>query len=285
MQWPQSLIREIARRCILFLGAGVSASAEHEGTSRPKTWNEFLSEAVNLIRDTSEKAEVLALIEAKNYLLALQAIHQSADQSDYQSLLRSSFNNQAHRAGDLHKAIHRLDSRIVITTNFDKIYERHCESAVNDGSGYSTISYYDESLGDLIRTDERIIIKAHGTINNIPKMVFSRSQYHAAKKDHGRFYEILQSLLITNTCIFIGCGMDDPDISLLLEDVKIASSTTCPHYVLIRHGDQSPIKLNDWNNTYNIKALEYGTEYADLTIAIQDLADQVEELRAINPEA
>lgn len=285
MEWPQNLVREIARRrCVIFLGAGASAAAEYEGSNRPKTWKEFLSAAVSLLNG-GEKEEVAALIESKNYLLALQAVHHRADQGDYQALLRTCFNNPAHHAGLLHKAIYRLDSRIVITTNFDKIYEKYCEHAARGGAGYSIVSYYDKSLGDLIRTDERLIIKAHGTINNIPEMVFSRSQYHAAKRDHARFYTILQALLITNTCIFIGCGMDDPDINLLLEDVKIASSSSCPHYVLIRNGEYSQFKISDWSDTYNIKPLEYGNEYADLSIAIQDLVEQVEEMRATSPEA
>ncbi|WP_417447341.1 MULTISPECIES: SIR2 family protein [Gammaproteobacteria] len=286
MQWPQNLIREVARRrCVLFLGAGVSASAEADEQNRPKTWGEFLSEAVALVPDGSHKEEVISLIEARNYLLSLQAIFQYADQGDYQALLRASFNNPAHRPGELHKLLHRLDSRIVITTNFDKIYENYCESTASNQAGYSTISYYDESLGDLIRTDERIIIKAHGTINNIPRMIFSRAQYHAAKRDHARFYTILQSLLLTNTCIFIGCGMDDPDINLLLEDVKIASSSSCPHYALIRSTEQGSIKARDWVETYNIKPLQYGREYTDLNAAIQELVEEVEELRAYSPEA
>lgn len=286
MQWPNQLVREIARRrCVFFLGAGVSASADFDGGNRPKTWGEFLSDAVTLLEDGQEKSEVLSLIAAKNYLLALQAIHQHADRSEYDALLRACYNNPAHRAGDIHKAIHRLDSRIVVTTNFDKIYENYCESAAIDGSGYNTVTYYDSSLGELIRSDARVIIKAHGTISNIPKIVFSRSQYHAAKKENSRFYTILQSLLITNTCVFIGCGMDDPDINLLLEDVKIASSSSYPHYVLTKNGEQSQIKLNDWRDTYNIKPLEYGNEYADLIPAVLDLVDQVEELRATSPEA
>jgi len=34
---------------------------------------------------------------------------------------------------------------------------------------------------------------------------------------------MLKALFLTNTVLFIGCGLNDPDVVLLLEDVKISA--------------------------------------------------------------
>jgi hypothetical protein len=68
--WPKSLVREIAaRRCVFFLGAGVSASATDKDGNRPRTWAEFLEEACRLIVVESKKRIVKKLVKEKNTFL------------------------------------------------------------------------------------------------------------------------------------------------------------------------------------------------------------------------
>src|SRR5438132_927178 len=112
--WPSSLVREIAaRRCVLFLGAGVSASATSPGGEHPKTWAEFLGEANALVTDAAKKRVIAKLIREKKYLLALQAIRDEANTADYRDLLNRSFNNPAFQRSELHECILDLDSRLL----------------------------------------------------------------------------------------------------------------------------------------------------------------------------
>lgn len=280
IDWPKSLIREIGRRrAFVFLGAGVSSSAIHVDGDSPQTWGEFLSAASELITDIAFKKEVTELIARKNYLLALQAIKDHANPAEYDNLINKSFNNPNFKASPLHESILDLDLAIVVTTNFDKIYENYCQHTSTDG--YRVLTYKSEDIGDLLRSDIRLIIKAHGCINDARSMVFTKAQYHKAKKDYPQFYEILKAIFLTHTCIFIGCSMDDPDILLALEEVKITSSSTFPHYVLTREGDNTELAKNDWNKTYNIRALEYGPNHSDLNVDLKDLNEKITEFRAI----
>jgi hypothetical protein len=277
--WPNMLVTEVARRrCILFLGAGVASSAKTAQGITPVSWKEFLTKATDLT-PIGHRDEITALIQNSKLLLALQAIRDNADAGDYRALLDKCFNNAAFIPSDLHKVIFNLDSRLVITTNFDKIYEKHCLAASTEG--FKVIPYYSSSLGDEIRSDTRLIIKAHGSIDDISKMVFTKAEYHAAKEHHASFYSILKALLLTNTCIFIGCGMDDPDVLLLLEEVRITANSQRPHYVLLKEGSHSAFVKNDLASAYNIKALEYGPEHSDLIDNLQDLLAHVEGMRAI----
>jgi len=278
INWPNALVTEVARRrCILFLGAGVASSAKTEAGVSPLTWKDFLKEAANLVPEKHE--EIHSLIDQNKLLLALQAIRDEADAGDYQALLDRSFNNAAFIPSDLHKTIFNLDSRIVITTNFDKIYEKHCLTASTEG--FKVIPYYSASLGDEIRSDTRLIIKAHGSIDDISKMIFTKAEYHLAKEEHSSFYAILKALLLTNTCIFIGCSMDDPDVLLILEEVRITANPKRPHYALLKEGSHSPFVKNDLASAYNIRTLEYGPDHINLIDDLANLLSLVESMRSI----
>lgn len=279
--WPKTLVTEIARkRCILFLGAGVAASATNPAGKRPKEWKEFLTAAVDLVHDLDKKVEIGALITQNKFLLALQAIRHETDPGDYHGLLNECFNDATFEPSDLHKVIFNLDSRLVITTNFDKIYEKHCLTTSTEG--FKVIPYNSKSLGDEIRSDTSLIIKAHGSIDEIARMIFTKAEYHAAKEEHASFYAILKALLLTNTCVFIGCGMDDPDVLLLLEEVRITANPNRPHYALLRAGSHSPYVKQDLASAYNVRTLEYGPDHADLVTDLQELQAQIDAIRAIS---
>src|SRR5690606_4174843 len=114
------------RRCILFLGAGVAASARNDLGESPLDWSTFLIKATQLISDSSDKEAVDQLIHERRFPLALNAIADLADPGDYQSFLNDCFNNSSFDPSELHSVILDIDSRFVITTNFDKLYEKHC---------------------------------------------------------------------------------------------------------------------------------------------------------------
>jgi hypothetical protein len=278
--WPGSLVREIAKqRAVFFLGSGVSASSEDIAGNRPATWRDFLNDACSKVQDPGHRTEIQGFISAQKYLLALQAIKTCVDEGDYHHLLTSHFNNPRFLPSELHKVILNLDLRLVITTNFDKIYESYCESTTDEG--YKIITYLDESLSDCLREDTRLIIKAHGSINNINRMIFTKEEYHKAKRDHPQFYEILKAIFLTHTCVFIGCSLEDPDILLLLEDVKITSSANLPHYALLKDGSQNHFEIEDFKRAYNIKPLVYGPGHEHLIDDLSQLLQEVQELRSL----
>lgn len=283
MIWPEALVGEVARRrCVLFLGAGVSASSVDGNGARPKVWPQFIKDAAALVANKEKAENIQKLVDDRRYLLALQAISLESDAGDYQQFLTREFNNPGFGPSDLHRTILEIDSRIVITTNFDKIYERLCLSSGSEG--YKVLPYYSNSLGDELRSDTRIIIKAHGTIDDVHKMVFTKAEYHAAKKEHPEFYSMLRAIFLTHTALFIGCSLDDPDLLLTLEDVRITASGTRPHYVLVRQGANSSWELRDWHASYNIRALEYGPNHEDLTASLQELRSRVADLRSTQLE-
>lgn len=282
INWPESLVKEVAhRRVALFLGAGVSATAQDEKGNTPYTWSGFLLEAVSLVKNDENQKTIKELLDSNHYLLALQAIRDESDEGDFRDLLDKCFNNPKMKESDLHRILLDLDIPITITTNFDKIYEKYCESTSEDA--YKVVNYNSNDLGDLLRSDSRLIIKAHGSINEINSMIFTRSEYHEAKKNHSQFYDILKAIFLTHTVIFIGCGMSDPDILLALEEVKITASQTKPHYTINIENSIDSFKESELKSAYNIRVLTYGPNHEDLQADLNELLMQVDDIRRVTP--
>ncbi|MGX4583044.1 SIR2 family protein [Paenibacillus chitinolyticus] len=282
INWPENLIEEIAyRRCVLFLGAGISATARNDGGESPKRWGEFVTEAMSLLNEPDQHKMDLKqnfirkMVGKEDYLMALQTIFDSSDPGRYANFLRQAFSRPNFRASTVHQLIKEIDSKLVITTNFEKIYENLC----ND-HGY-TIANYSEvnKIITNLKTTENLIIKAHGTIEDVDGMVFTLKQYFEAKKTHPEFYQILKALFLTNTVIFLGYSLNDPDINLVLETLANSSSSSSPHYIVVKQGLDEEVKQY-WKDCYNIYPLEYGPEYENLEENIESLRDRVLDYRA-----
>jgi len=269
---------------VLFLGAGISSTAQTDTGKRTPSWAQFLEKATNLVGDSKAKRPIKRLLKDGKLLIALQAIRDNCDATDYRDLLDTTFNDSSYKPSEVHRIISDLDARIVITTNFDKIYERYCLAPQGSSAAYKVLNYNAPDFADEVRSDTRLIIKAHGSIDNISEMIFSRAQYHAAKREHPHFYEVLKAVLLTNTVLFLGCGLEDPDIMLLLEDVRIAGRHEKPHYALTLKGTKNRFLIRDWKDTYNISVFEYGPSYESIEVELEGLLAKVSQLRAeLNP--
>ena len=275
INWPQHLIAELAeRRCIIFIGAGVSATAQNSDGIHPKPWKDFLEASLSLVPEGMDKDFIKKLISENNYLLALQCIYDHSDNNDYTSFLRSEFSTPNYKPSSIHQDIVDIDPKIVITTNFDKIYEKACY-----GDGHTIINFTENNLIENLRSDQRLIVKAHGNINDTGNMIFTKRQYFEAKRNYSEFYNILNALFITNTILFIGCGLNDPDVNLILENVYKTTGSTLSHYVVtLDNVDQNIIK--DWKESYNINTLKYGPNYSDLAQNVTTLKEEVSSYRA-----
>ena len=57
ISWPNSLVNDIARRrCVIFLGSGISRNSVNEAGIRPKTWAATLEAAMQQLDKTVQKS-------------------------------------------------------------------------------------------------------------------------------------------------------------------------------------------------------------------------------------
>jgi len=179
IKWPDDLISDIARRkVVLFLGAGISLNSKTKAGHRPKNWLQLLEEAVTQIPNKS-KPVVKRLLKERDYLTACDIVKRELGPDKYATFFTKEFLEPQFEAAVIHELIFGLDSRIVATPNIDKIYETFANHKAK--GSIKTKHFYDEDVADAIRRSNRLVLKVHGTIDSPAKMIFTRSEYAAAR--------------------------------------------------------------------------------------------------------
>jgi len=272
--WPNSLIEDIARRkCVLVLGSGVSKNSTNNLGERPKDWKEFLNYASENING---KTEIKKQIRSGDFLTACELIKKELGRDDYNTLVRTEYLTPAYQPADIHRHIFNLDSRIVITPNFDKIYDTYANTVSN---GNIIVKKFNETdIADCIRRPEPLIIKIHGSVESPDNLIFTRKDYSEARTKYRDFYHLIDALSITHTFIFIGCGINDPDIRLILEDYSFRYSQHKKHYIIMSKDAVHEKVREIIGDTMSLKALLYDPKdhHKILKDSIEDLVKKVE---------
>lgn len=252
--WPKDIVSDIARRrTVIFLGSGISKhSANAQGVS-PKSWEEFLTSTLPQLN--SAGSLVKKLIKRFDYLTACEIIKNDIGADQFNTLLINEYLNPGYHSATIHEKIFRLDSRIVATPNFDKIYETYANHAAS--SSIRVKCQYDTDVAEAIRRSDRLILKIHGTIDTPTKMIFTRKEYAEARSKYRPFYNILEALALTHTFLFLGCGVNDPDVRLLLEDHFFRHSATRPHVMVLPNKELHQEELVVMESSMNLKVLTY----------------------------
>jgi hypothetical protein len=278
INWPQHLVDEIARRrVLLFLGSGVSKQAVGNGGKRPPLWAEFLKNGADKCPNSISKREVLRQVKIGELLTACEILKEELG-PNWDNLISEEFIDPHYAPGPIHELIFKLDARLVVTQNFDKIYDSY--ASANSQGTVVVKSYTEEDSAHFIRKRQRLILKAHGTIDRPGEMVFTRGDYARARHKHASFYALMDGLVLTHTCLFVGCGTSDPDIALMLERAVQLHPSTFPHYIVMG-GKLSEQLRRAYKRTLNLEALPYSTadNHAGLVSGLQILVQRVDQRR------
>ncbi|SMQ58101.1 SIR2-like domain-containing protein [Plantibacter sp. VKM Ac-1784] len=282
--WPDDLVQALSqRRGVIFLGAGASASCVSNSGSRQPNWTALLKKLARGLAGKDRIAFDEAMSRSR-LLDAAQIVVDNVAPPTLHSRLIEIFLDNTIRPSSLYESVNLIDQSVVMTTNYDRMYERFWEIDLNEPlSGSKSplmVSYYKESdVVDNLRSDRRMLLKLHGTIEKPRDIVLSRSQYSLAKYEHANFFRVVSALMLTRTMLFVGCGFNgDPDIDLLLEDSAFTAQSTAPHYALVAKGRHSS-EIRSLKNAFNITLLEYDNDngdHAEMLAQMASLAQLVE---------
>ena len=280
IQWPDEVVQSIGRRkSVVVIGSGVSKNSLSAGGRRPDTWEEFLKSACNSVQNSKV---VLDLIASRDFLTACELLRSKLSTHVFMEVIQTSFQKPGFAPAKIHEHIYDLDTSIVLSPNFDNIYDTH---ALNISKGSVVIK--DHTSTDtafyLGGGEHRLILKTHGTANNPDTIIFTRSDYAAARTKHSLFYDLVKSLVLTHTFLFLGCGVDDPDIRLIFEDIQYAHSRLPYHYMTLPDGEVDPEVQSLISNSMKIKFLPYSPAngHQDLTLSVEDLVARVDAYRQL----
>ncbi len=272
VHWSDAAIESVARRrAIVVLGAGSSLHSTPEpGASRPPDWKSFLLTAADRLA-TGPKKEAKKLISASEYLSSCEIIKTHLG-PDWPRVVDEAYGNQRLEPGDLHTQIYGLDLPIVMTTNFDKVYQSAATRL--SSSTIKVKTYRDQDLGLLAKgnASSRVLLKTHGSIDDIGSMIFTRSDYVRLRTEFPLFQRVISALAVTNTLIFVGCGLRDPDMILLLEDLAAATKGFGNH-ICLTDSRQSAELERVYNDCFGLTCIKYKYDesHSQLPVAIEQL--------------
>lgn len=286
IKWPKEVVEELARRrCVLFLGSGISANSINSVGTHPKTWGLFLKEGMNRLTKRSHKELVRKHINYRNYLTACELLRRFMGQDDFVRFIKDEFQTPNFMPAEIHKSIFNLDTRIVVTPNFDKIYDGYATQETN--GGVVVKYYYEPDLVRSLRDSQRLILKIHGTIDSADRLIFTQADYAKARVEYANFYQLLNALLITHSFVFLGAGLDDPDIKLLLENYAHQFQYTRKHYFVIPKEDYNTNELSVYEDVYKLNFIKYSNvdnhkEFKDSIAQLVTLVSSERDVMASN---
>jgi len=280
ISWPEELINDIAaRRSVLFLGAGVSKNARNDKGEHPMDWKEFLQHLAARTPEPAQRDEVLLCVDEGDLLTACELARKYLQPHAFKTELLRQFSDKAFQPAEIHDNLSRVDSRFVLTTNFDKLYENRANQIQKNTVLVKT--YYDEDVADVFRRSQRVVLKVHGTIDSPDKTIFTRSQYALARRDYAYFYQMLRGLFVTHTHVFLGASLRDPDIQILLEDHAYRFEGSRPHFIVMPRDSARAGTLRVLEETMNLRALIYdpADHHSELAQSVAALVPLVEAAR------
>lgn len=283
IDWPDNLVEAIARRkSVLFLGSGISANSCNDDGKHPLTWEGFLRDILEkrAPKLTGQRNVIEEMLNLKDYLTACEVIVDTLGENDFGELAADEFRRPGYKPSKIHEAVYRLDSRLVLTPNIDKIYEQY---AMNES--HSTVvakSYYESDVAKFLRTDDYLIIRVHGYVDDSARIIFTHKQYSEARCRYASFYRILDALMLTHTFVFLGCGISDPDIQLLLENTNFLYPGCMPHFFVTAKDTYSKEIEQSLLHNRNLELLTYentdGT-HQQLLKELENLIPKIEDRR------
>lgn len=274
------LLDDLARRkVVLFVGAGASKSARPRAGGTFKGWSEFLETACAKIEDGAIQKIIKKPIKEQDYLIASELLKQNMGEG-WARLLSDEF-QQAAETSRLHKALIGLDQRIIVTTNFDKLIESAWQDSMPDRYP-NVISNVDHKVFRLFRNDDSYLIKLHGTIDAPEHIVFDKSSYQREAFANQFYRDLIGTLLLTHTFLFIGFSMDDPAVASVVESHAYRFSDSRPHYIFTS-GVANPV-VDDLSKTFRkLFVIRYSAKdgHVALVEAIERLIADTNERRRI----
>jgi hypothetical protein len=278
--WPPTLVTEIARRrSVIFLGAGVSMQCTNHAGQHPKNWHDLLLAAVASVPGANaRKTEIRKLIKSGDYLTACEVIRDRMGIHAFHAFLIQELLTPNFQPAPIHDTIIQLGSRIFATPNFDKLLEN--KASALPGAPVRIKNYYDSDVAAVAKGSMTVILKVHGTIDSPDKMIFTRADYTKARNDHWAFYTVLEALSMTHAFLFIGCGLNDPDIKLMLEDHAFIHKWAEPHYFVMPRKTFPSSVVPAIERNLNIKIIEYPGGHGQLKPELDALVAAVTAERA-----
>lgn len=248
--YNKKLIYEIKKyssqgKLSVFVGAGVSR------LSGFPSWNALVQSMADEIGYAYNSDSVGYALFSPDELLKIPQIYYVEKGKDvYRKKVEKDFQKDC-RTNIIHDLIMSLKPHHILTTNYDTLLE---QAACKFGRNFSVVNA-DHVVSKAETTN--YILKVHGDFSE--EFVLKEEDYLNYENNYVLIDKIMKTIFATNLVIFIGYGLNDYNIKLILNWVKNVQSDSFVKPIFIstgerlqdyelRYQEQRGIRVIDWND-------------------------------------
>ena len=258
--FPENLEKRLrARKVIPFVGAGVPMSVLRKSTSEPlfPSWKQLLSGAADRLlkeqkREDAKYVSAALSVEPPKYLDAARHARKALGPlwGDFlRTELDPAFEEVDPESLALARAIWKLGSDLIVTTNFDRVLKWSCPRP--EDCVIWNIEHKAEKAYALAESVSRPTVwHLHGHINDVDRMILTPDGYEklyppgrSGESHYQAALETLRSELASYTFLFVGFSLDDAGFGSQLTAISdIFGGHVGPHYALLRAGEKERLQ-------------------------------------------
>lgn len=216
-------------KLVFFIGAGVSTLSDY-----PQWWklvDQFHKELYGESKGNYDSDELLSIP---------QIYFDVKGSAKFNKILKNTFHVKKS-PNEIHNKILSLNPKHIITTNYDDLIEQ-ASSII--GKKLSIVSQ-EEDLSDSISS--RYLLKIHGDFRNgydYKNIVLRENDYLSYDQNYPLISNLMKTIIATHTIVFIGYGLGDYNVNMLLNWVKTLQKDSFNKPVFIKT-DPQKISQND----------------------------------------
>lgn len=217
-------------KLVFFVGAGLSSLSAYP------QWRELVNEFhIELYGKTK-----VGNYSSDEYLRIPQIFYDVKGEDEYDRILEEVFSVDKS-TNPIHDMILAMNPVHIITTNYDDLIDKACWQR---GRYFSIISAEEDVAK---ATSSRYLLKVHGDFRRGYKgrhIVLKESDYINYEQKYALISNLMKTIMATHVIVFVGYGLGDYNINLLLNWVKQLQKDGYNKPFFIRT-DHKPIEEND----------------------------------------
>jgi hypothetical protein len=258
------------------IGAGVSM-----GAAGLPNWPALLTKGIdyakrNSLGDADSITALQAVAQAKQLLHGFGQLQDVLGGAPaglyYQAFLDEVFSEPQIASRDILDALTALNSRLLVTTNYDRLLEQ--ENVVKN---YESVTWSQPARILSMLRGGRGIIHLHGVWDQTDTVILSASDYQRIV-DAQQAKPVTDALFHGGVLLFIGCSLDgvqDPHLKGILDRFAALQgpipSDTTPHYMLVAGKPDSATKVR--LRKLGIKPISFGEDYSELPAFLRSIPE------------
>lgn len=247
----------------LLVGSGISRQA---GEAFPNWIDLLLAMRQRALErgyiQPAEAQELESLIHRGQPLMAAEALRYSLPADEFEGLLKREFDPPGIKPAAIHRALYRLHPQLILTTNYDRLLEDafaaefyRVPQVITYGNAPVVQRYLQ---GGRFVEDRPVIFKLHGTIDGPDGIILSERDYRQLLYREPGYRLVLSAIFLTQTVLMIGVSFADPELRLLLEELRQSlKHRSHPDYAFLPRDAAGPVEARRLRDDFGLQVIPY----------------------------